>query len=265
MPEGHTIRYMANMHENLFRDSIVSAESPQGRFADEAKRITGNALTGTSTHGKHLFLHFGSDVVHVHLGLYGWFHFFRGGEGSKRDSVRLRLNNGLYASELTGPTRCELISEADTAHITEELGQDPLHENADPDEAWAIIQKSRKPIATLLMDQGVIAGIGNVYRAELLYIARQDPFLIGADLERKVFDNIWSNAVRLLRKDAETGFIQTVDLSEFSDEDRANVGKYTNTVYVYKRHGQPCFMCNTPIKTMRLAGRALYWCPTCQK
>lgn len=265
MPEGHTIRYMANVHEKLFAESIISASSPQGRFVDEAAQITGTSLTGTSTHGKHLFLHFGDKAVHVHLGLYGWFNFSPGHRAPNKPSVRLRLDNGTYVSDLAGPTTCELIDADDVKSITSKLGPDPLHTGANSDDAWSKIAKSKKSIASLLMNQSVIAGIGNVYRAELLFLARCNPYTLGNELQRETFDTIWTDAVRLLHEGAKDGMIRTVDPRYYYEYEIVDEKYRQQGSYVYKRTGCDCRICGDIVKSANVDGRTLYWCPTCQK
>jgi len=264
MPEGHTIRYLSNVHRHLFTDTVVAATSPQGRFSEEAEIISGRALTGTSAHGKHLFLHFGDSTVHVHLGLYGWFRFFRGGDEPSNDNVRLRLDGGVMVSDLSGPTTCELMPTDEIGKITARLGPDPIHGDADREKAWNKIHKSKKTIAALLMDQSVIAGIGNVYRAEFLFMSDQNPFVRGADLPREKFDEIWENAAWFLREGSKDGMIRTVDPGHMTEDERSVPLKYTQNSYVYKRTGQRCRICGNTVMSENHAGRELYWCPTCQ-
>lgn len=265
MPEGHTIRYMANVHEKLFAESIVSATSPQGRFEAEAKMITGTPMTRTSCHGKHLFMHFGDRVVHVHLGLYGWFHFSPGHRAPIKDSARLRLDNGIYVSDLAGPTTCELIDVNEVDKVTSKLGPDPIHEDSDPEKAWSKIAKSSKSVASLLMNQSVVAGIGNVYRAELLFLSRQNPFTPGNQLRREVFSSLWENAVRLLREGSNDGLIKTVDPAHYYDYEIGDERYRLQTSYTYKRTGCDCRVCGQEIKSTQVDGRTLYWCPQCQQ
>ena len=155
------------------------SRSPQGRFA-AAAAVDGRVLRRASAWGKHLFHHYADGpIVHVHLGLYGTFTEWErpttgrcqiGRTGADADGRR-RLRH-----RLAWPDGCELIDEAQVADVVARLGPDPLRADADPAWPWARITKSRRPIGALLMDQTVIAGVGNVYRNELLFRHRIDPF-----------------------------------------------------------------------------------------
>lgn len=266
MPEGHTIRHLATAHFYAFWDTTITAQSPQKRFAAGAAAIHGRKLTHTSAHGKHLFLHFDDDIVHIHLGLYGWFTLGKNKGTQPKDSVRLRIANELYVSDLVGPTACELYTLEMMHNKLDKLGPDPIHEDADKEFAWQKIHKSNKTIGALLMDQSVIAGIGNVYRAELLFLARVDPFMPGKSLAREEFEMIWNDAVRLLRLGSIDGHIRTVANEHLEEDERELMlhGKGQNS-YVYKRTGQVCRICRRSIMSDDLAGRTVYWCPNCQK
>jgi endonuclease-8 len=115
------------------------------------------------------------------------------------------------------------------------------------------------------MDQSVIAGIGNVYRAEFLFMSGQNPFVRGADVPRERFDEIWEHAVWFLREGSKDGMIRTVDPHYMTGDERSVPLKYMQTSYVYKRTGQLCRLCGDTIVSDDHAGRTLYWCPTCQK
>ncbi len=99
--------------------------------------------------------------------------------------VRMRMLGAEYGTDLRGPTVCEVIEEPEIADVVAKLGPDPLRPDADPGLAWRRITKSRRTIGALLMDQGVIAGVGNVYRSELLYRHRIDPFRPGTAHQRR--------------------------------------------------------------------------------
>jgi endonuclease-8 len=172
VPEGHTLHRLATALAEAFAGHQVRASSPQGRFAESAALLDGRVLGSTEAYGKHLFMTFDDvDVVHVHLGLYGRFDVHRAVPEVPEPvgQVRLRLVGGGSYADLRGAPACELFTPAERAAMLARLGPDPLRADADPDVAWARIRRSRAPIAGLLMDQTVVAGIGNVYRAELLH------------------------------------------------------------------------------------------------
>lgn len=264
MPEGHTIRHLATVLSYGYMGTFIEASSPQGRFANDAAKINNHMMTGTTAHGKHLFLHFDEKIVHIHLGLYGWIKNRKNKNQVPTDSTRLRIMNSEYVSDLSGPTVCKLITEDDREVKLNALGPDPIHETADPEKAWAKIHKSSKTIGGLLMDQSTIAGIGNVYRAEILFLNRLSPFIPGKEVTREKFDSIWNDSVRLLRLGAEDGHIRTVDPKHLVDVGVDLHGTFEYS-YVYKRTNCECLLCGTQIMSDVLHSRTVYWCPTCQQ
>lgn len=266
MPEGHTIRHLATVHSYGFVGTAVRASSPQGRFTEGADHIDGKQMTDVTAHGKHLFLHFDDDIVHIHLGLYGWFNLRKNKGAEPKESVRLRIANEEFLSDLSGPTACEIFTLEQMYNKLDKLGPDPIKEDADWHYAWEKIRKSNKTIGALLMDQSVVAGIGNVYRAELLFLAGVDPFMPGKSVSQSEFEVMWNDAVRLLRLGALDGHIRTVADEHLEDDERELMlhGKGQNG-YVYKRTGQACRICRRAIMSDDLSGRTVYWCHNCQK
>ncbi|SEQ92576.1 Fpg/Nei family DNA glycosylase [Microlunatus flavus] len=263
MPEGHTIHRLARLHKATFAGHEVAASSPQGRFADGAALIDGRTFEGTDAWGKHLFHRYSGDVyVHVHLGLYGKF-----AEGplpapEPRGALRLRIEGAGHYLDLRGATRCEIVTPAEKTEITAALGPDPLRPRTDPAPARERIGRSRVAIGALLMDQHVLAGIGNVYRAEILYRHGVNPYVLGRDLEPAVFDDMWADLTKLMQAGVRAGRIVT---TEHEDRER-RTGRATraDSFYVYRRTGEPCRRCDTPIAHAVMVARNLFWCPHCQ-
>jgi endonuclease VIII len=229
--------------------------------------VDGQVLRRAEAHGKHLFHRYGPDaVVHVHLGLYGTFAEYPLPVLPPVGQVRMRMVGGTHWTDLRGPAACELLTDAEVAALRARLGPDPLRRDADPDRAWARISRSRVPIAALLMDQAVVAGIGNVYRAEVLFRHGVPPLLPGRTIERPLWTILWTDLVSLMRQGVRRSRIDTV-----RDEHLPEVtgraprrDRHGGEVYVYRRAGQPCLVCGTEVATEILAGRKLYWCPSCQ-
>jgi endonuclease-8 len=283
MPEGHTIHRLAEEVRDRFAGRPARVSSPQGTFADAAALLDGSVLGGVDAHGKHLFLGFdalgpaarGTDPgdadetagawVHIHLGLIGKVAF----DGPVTDTVRLRLAggpDGARTMELRGPATCALITPAEKRAVHERLGPDPLRPGDDPERAWARVSRSRISVAALLMDQKVLAGVGNVYRAEVLFRHGVDPRLPGRSLPRPLWDAMWTDLVALMREGVRRNRIDTVR-PEHEPEAMGRpprVDDHGGEVYVYRRTGEPCLVCGTPVRTAPLAGRNLFWCPTCQ-
>ena len=262
MPEGHTLHRLARLHQRRFAGARVAVSSPQGRFTDAAA-VDGRLFTGASVWGKHLFHHYdGGPIVHVHLGLYGTFREAPVPMALPVGQVRMRIVGTEFGTDLRGPTACELLDEAQVSSIVARLGPDPLRRDADPDLVWERIMKSRKSIGALLMDQRVIAGIGNVYRSELLFRHHIDPYRPGRDIGAAEFAEAWTDLVALMKVGVRRGKIVVVRPEH--DHGPPSYAPNRPRTYVYRRAGEPCRVCGTPVRTAELEGRNLFWCPTCQ-
>lgn len=263
MPEGHTIHRLAKDHTPLLVGRPVAMASPQGRFATGAELLTGRVVERVEPYGKHLFYRFEGDLLlHVHLGLYGTWQQGAGPPPEPRGALRLRMTTAETWLDLRGPTACEVMTPADYDAVLARLGPDPLRRDADPELAWARLSRSRRAVGELLMDQKVLAGIGNVYRAEALYRAGLSPFRPGREVERATWELTWADLGALLRAGVRQRRIIT---TERADRDRrSGVPSRGDAHYVYRRHGLPCRRCGTEVRTQVMAARNLFWCPTCQ-
>ena len=266
MPEGHTLHRLAGQLSAAFAGEVVRVSSPQGRFADAA-HVDGTRMLGATSAGKHLFLEFERDLfVHVHLGLIGKFDVHDGPAPAPIGQVRLRLSTPTAYADLRGATQCDLVSRERRDAIVGTLGPDPLRPDADPMLAWHRISRSHRPIGDLLMDQAVLAGVGNVYRAEILFRHRMHPLRPGHTLRVGQFRAMWEDLVALMTTGVQTGRIDTVR-AEHTPEEMGRpprVDDHGGEVYVYRRAGQDCHVCGTRIRTQILQGRNLFWCPRCQ-
>lgn len=255
VPEGHTIYRQAREHNHTLRGYAVRADSPQGRFAAGAALIDGRTLLRAEAVGKHLFHQYDGQLwLHVHLGLYGEWRTGTPPFPPARGALRLRLWTENVWWELRGATACEVLTRPEVTAIRNRLGPDPLRRNADPDRVYARIGRSRAPIAALLMDQSVLAGVGNVYRAELLFRHKIDPHRPGRDVSPEQWAAMWIDLVTLMRDGVRRGRIVTTRPPY----------RRRSRVYVYRRTGEPCLVCGTPVRTQTLLARNLFWCPVCQ-
>jgi DNA-formamidopyrimidine glycosylase len=267
MPEGHTLRRLANDLSAAFAGGPARVSSPQGRFAADAALLDGQPVLGADSAGKHLFVEFpGERYIHVHLGLIGKFDVREAPAGPPVGEVRLRLQNDASYADLRGATQCELIGRTKHDQIIAALGPDPLRADADPMAAWARISRSQRPVGDLLMDQTVLAGVGNVYRAEVLYRHRIHPLRPGKTLRVGQFRAMWDDLVELMQEGVLTGRIDTVRAQHTPEAmgRPPRVDDHGGEVYVYRRTGQPCLVCGSQVRTKELSGRNLFWCPRCQ-
>ncbi|HEX7356027.1 MAG TPA: zinc finger domain-containing protein [Mycobacteriales bacterium] len=260
MPEGHTLHRLAAQHDALFAGHPVRADSPQGRFAAGAARI--RRVESVEAYGKHLLYDLGPEgYLHVHLGLYGSFRDGAGPPPEPRGAVRLRLVGNGHWVELRGAAACELYDEDQRRRLLARLGPDPLRPDGDAAAFVRRVASSRAPIAGLLMDQSVVAGVGNVFRAEVLFRAGLDPYRPGSAVGEETLRALWSDLRRLLRAGVRAGRIVT---TRRADRDHRGPITRDQSFYVYHRAGLPCRVCGTEVRTAVLAGRNLFWCPTCQ-
>ncbi|MGX1811910.1 Fpg/Nei family DNA glycosylase [Nocardia sp. NPDC055321] len=268
MPEGHTLHRLANLHDERLAGAVVRVSSPQGRFAAEAARLDGHVLERADAWGKHLLHHYDSGlVVHVHLGLYGKFYESAVPMGAPVGEVRMRMfgdgrGGEPYGIDLRGPNTCEILLDPEVDALTARLGPDPLRPDADPDRAWARISRSARPIGSLLMDQKVLAGVGNVYRAEVLFRHDISPHRPGKSLSRTEWDALWSDLVDLMRVGVRRGFMHVVRPEH--DTGAPSYAPDRPRTYVYRRAGEPCRLCGSTVLHSVMEGRNLFWCPTCQ-
>jgi endonuclease-8 len=260
VPEGHTIHRLAKDQGADLRGRPLAAAAAQDRFADGAARLDGQVLTHAEAWGKHLFHRYETgDILHVHLGLIGkWFR--RPIETPMTPTTRLRLASDDVAWDLTGPMRCALVTPDERAEVVRSLGPDPLRSNADPERLWRRLQRSDKPVGLLLMEQDVIAGIGNVYRSEILNIIGIDPRRPGRAITHEESSAIWDEAVRQLRLGVRRNKIVTMDAADLPRP--LSKLKRGEGRYVYKQ--EHCGRCGTELDIFPLAGRTTWSCPTCQ-
>ena len=179
--------------------------------------------------------------------------------------VRLRLLTDSVCADLRGPTACEVLTPAQVEAVLAKLGPDPQHDDSDDAGRRFVETVRKKPtaIGLLLMDQSVVAGIGNVYRAEMLFRAGIDPYRPGKSLTEEEAWGLWRDWIHLLAIGVETGQMMTIDGLE-GDEWKAAMANRADRHWVYKREGLPCKRCGSNIRLDEMANRKLYWCPGCQ-
>ena len=254
MPEGHTIHGLARAMAELVGET-VAASSPQGRFRAEA--VDGQRVDGVEAYGKNLLVDVDSGLtVHVHLGMRGKWLRFAPVTGAPLKQVRLRLATPDLAWDLIAPSTCELVEAADRAALGARLGPDPLRPDADVAEALRRIAAFRGPVGAALMDQSVIAGVGNVFRAEALHACRIAPTRPAGSLGERELRQLWEVLQAMMSRAVQDGRIVTVDA-----EDRLSLPE-DRSRHVYKQ--QVCYDCGTPVVAADLAGRTSYACPHCQ-
>lgn len=298
MPEGHTLHRLAGALDHAFAGTVPAASSPQGRFAEGAALLDGLAVVSARACGKHLFVRFAQDrVLNVHLGLIGSFDVLPRTEDdvpAPVGAVRLRLVNDRAYADLRGATVVQLVTPEEMDATIARLGPDPLRTGTvgnEPERSLARLARTSRGVAECLMDQTIIAGVGNVYRCEVLFRHRVHPFVPGAKVTKKTWLTMWADLVDLLPLGVAFGQILTLpDQVEAAREllggrdplayaaswagimpgergaaARGEPPTFPREFAVYQRDGLPCLVCGSKIRTRVVAGRNLFWCGRCQR
>ncbi len=176
--------------------------------------------------------------------------------------VRVRLLTTDAVADLRGPTACEVLTPEQAAQAIAKLGPDPLVDDGpEAEERFvSVVRKKQTPIGLLLMDQSVVSGIGNVYRAELLFRARLNPHTPGKLVPEELVRALWRDWAHLLKIGVETGQMLTMEGLDDGAYRKALANR-SDRHWVYHREGLPCRVCGTHIVMEMAAGRKLYWCP----
>jgi endonuclease-8 len=303
MPEGHTLHRLARAIDDAFAGTRPEVTSPQGRFVAGAAELDGRICERAEAWGKHLFVTFEGDrILNVHLGLIGVFDVrpYAGGPASAPPpvgAVRLRMLNDTHVGDLRAMSLVDVVTPEHLDATVARLGPDPLRagqEGHDPQRALDRLARTGRTIAECLMDQSIIAGVGNLYRAEVLWRHRVSPFTPGRQVKSATFLEMWDDLVRLLPLGVAFGQILTLEDQVLEAE--AMIARGDDAAYqpwrgiheteggrrpgqpayetgqafprefaVYKRTGLPCPRCGSRVRTQVLAGRNLYWCGRCQR
>lgn len=271
MPEGDTIYRTAEvMRRTLHDDEIVAARG--GRSGVPLERVVGSRVASVSALGKHLLVAFDNGLtLHTHLRMRGTWHRYR-----PRERWRLPADEAVAVLEtgsavvvcFRAPTVELIETRALPLHpVLSQLGPDLLDAEVDLDEATTRLRSSRITVAEALLDQRLVAGIGNVYRSEVLHLCGQDPMTRACDLPEDQAARLLTTARDLLA--ANTGGGQRVTMADASGArpDASDAGSRSRERWVYRRAGRPCRHCATPIRSRTLGRplRQLYWCPACQR
>lgn len=255
MPEGHTIHRAALDHKKLFVGYKVDVSSPQGRFNNGAKSISKLECVAVEAYGKHLLYEFKNDqFLHIHLGLFGRIRRRKLPIEEAKGKVRVRLVGKTHFVDINGPTICEILDEESKSKLIDRIGPDLLRKDADPNKFFERVISSRAKIGTLLMDQSVVAGIGNIYRTELLWRQNIHPNILGKDLDRSQLENLWNDARALL----EVGVKRNKIITNFKKAGSVNA----DSLNIYKK--KKCPGCMGAISKIDISGRVAYFCVYCQ-
>lgn len=255
MPEGDTILRAARaLHRALAGRTVTRFDSvfPRLTRIDHDAPLRGRTIDRVEALGKHLLIHFSGDLVlRTHMRMHGSWHIYRPGERWQRPrhQMRIVIETGVIDAVAFDVPVAELGSQAELVRspAIRDLGPDILAADFDIDQAVRRIEERRTmSIAEALLDQHAIAGIGNIYKNESLFVARVSPFIAVESLSREAIEQVVTSAQKLMR---------------------ANVGESARRrFWVYERGGQPCRRCGAIIQRRKQGedARSTYWCETCQ-
>ncbi len=267
MPEGDTIARAAAALDRALAGQVVTAFAtglaPLARVDDDAP-IVGRTIERSRPVGKHLLLTFsGGLVLRTHMRMHGSWHLYRPGERWRRSSraARIRLDTQAWVAVAFDVPVAEFVREADLRRHSPLtlLGPDL----ADPafDRAGALARLAageERAIGDVLLDQRVVAGIGNVLRSETLFVAGVHPETPAARLSPGDVTRLLDTAAKLLQRHARAD----------SPSTRNTTGRLApgQALWVYQRTGQSCRRCGSPVRSAArgLEARRVYWCPSCQ-
>lgn len=270
MPEGPTIHVTANQLREALEGQVIRRFSSRFKKAaseDWAAKIIGRQVRGVRSHGKNLFIDFDSGyTLYSHMLMWGSWHIYAPGEPWRKAEPKSRvvLETDRHTAVLFSAPVCELIHGDDlAAHRTAALGPDLLHAGFDADEAWRrlLAPAARDlPLGEAVMSQELIAGIGNILKSEVLFLAGIHPLRTAASLKRREFDRFVALAREAMRRSVAAGGFETVFLPP---EIMAETRKFG---YAYRRRAHPCFVCATPLELVRQGElrRMTWFCPACQ-
>lgn len=267
MPEGDTIFRTATVLGRVLAGQVVTGfrvDDPKVTAAARDEQIVGSTLTKVVSNGKHLFIHFGTPkevVLHTHMKMSGIWHIYRPDEKwwQPEDEARVVIRTEVAVAPCFHPPIVELLTakELGLHRVVGRLGPDIIRDEFDMDEAIRRLRESdRRDIATALLDQSVISGIGNVYKVESLFLARVSPWAAVRDLDDDTLRRIVGHARKLIRLNRNGGERRT----RFS-LDRAD------RMWVDERAGFPCHVCGSVVQQGWHPGddvRKSWYCPTCQ-
>ena len=271
MPEGDTIfRAARTMHRALAGRTITQFETHLAQLAvvDRRAPLSGRTILGVTARGKHLVLALSDDLfLRTHMRMHGSWHLYRPGERwrAPRREARIVITTPDWVAIAFSVSDAEFLTSDEIARHDRlsALGPDLLAEHVDLEEARRRLRHApARHIAEAILRQQSVAGLGNVYKSEVLFLCGVHPFTVVAAVSDSRLDCLLERGRALIK----------LNVAEHSIAGQAGHGRVTTgrlnpreKLWVYGRAGQPCFRCGSPISTMNeTEGRRTYWCPTCQ-
>lgn len=276
MPEGDTLfRTAATLRKALAGKALTGFETSVDtvRSISEGVRMVGRQVTSVESRGKHLLITFSPApesaghrlnssvlVLRSHLRMKGSWHIYRPGETWRKPEAycKVVLRTEDFVAPCFSAPVVELLTEAQAARLADlvELGPDAITEEFDAEEAFQRLRRRPEvPIGVGLMNQRAMAGVGNVFKSEVMFIRRVNPFMLIRELSDDTLRGLVEESHKLLKLNRTEGNRRT--RSGLSERQR---------LWVYGRSGEPCAVCGVRLRMRRqgLDGRSTYYCPQCQ-
>jgi endonuclease-8 len=274
MPEGDTIfRAARSMHRVLAGHPVTRFETAYAHLdrVNVDTPIVGRTIEQIKSAGKHHLIVFSGDLIlRTHMRMNGSWHLYRHGEKWWRgpQAMRVRIDTADWVAVAFNVPVAEFVTpkELSTTDPVAKLGPDLLGATFDRDEAVRrLIASGHQAIALSLLDQRLVAGIGNVYKSEVLYLSGVNPFTPASAVPRATLEGMMELARRLLKDNVLEGASGQIQTFRNLRQTNRSMDPDQN-LWVYGRIGKPCRKCGTPIemKKMGIEARSTYWCPGCQ-
>jgi len=264
LPEVETIK--RDLESIIVGKKIKDVEVKRAKTIKEPsvenfiKRVQNQEIKGISRRGKMLILKFSNQYLVVHLRMTGQIIY---GDKQQESKVAFRLSDGKYLNFLDRRVMGEirLINNWQELPFIQKMGPEPLEKEFSLEKFQKILKGKKAQIKPLLMDQSFIAGIGNLYAAEILFRAKVSPLRPTNSLNSAEVREIYLAIKEILREGIK---YRGSSVNTYRDA-YGKKGNFAQRLQVYNRAGRPCFRCGTLIKKIDLGGRGTYFCPTCQK
>ena len=275
MPEGDSIfRAARSMHRVLSGHLVTKFETAYAHLdrVNVDTPIVGRTIERIESAGKHHLIVFSGDLIlRTHMRMNGSWHLYHHGERWWRgpQAMRVRIDTADWVAVAFSVPVAEFVTpkELTTTDPVAKLGPDLLGREFDRDEAVRrLMASAHQPIAMSLLDQRLVAGIGNVYKSEVLFLSSVNPFTPVAAVPKETLERMMDLARGLLKDNVIDGTsprIQTYRNLRMTNR----ASEHDESLWVYGRAGKPCRKCGTPIemRKMGIEARSTYWCPQCQQ
>jgi endonuclease VIII len=274
MPEGDTIyRAAQSLHCVLSGHVVTRFETAYAHLdrVDVDTPVAGRVIEKCESAGKHLLIRFSGDLIlRTHMRMNGSWHLYRHGERWWRGehAMRVRIDTADWVAVAFNVPVAEFVTakQLATRDPVAQLGPDLLGETFDRDEAIRrIIASGHRAIAQTLLDQRIVAGIGNVYKSEVLFMSGVHPEVPSSAVPLAALERMMDIARGVLKDNVVDGTSPRIQTYRNLRQLSASSG-HDESLWVYGRRGKPCRKCGTPIEMKKsgLEARSTYWCPTCQ-